>query len=182
MIGHWPRSATRERSGLVRPFDLGQTYDRYARLLYSIAYSVLGDRGDAEDCVHDTLLRVWRNPQSYDESRGELKPLLVVAVRNAAITLLRRRTRHREIEETLPRETSTAELEIPDYLERSQLAGALRALPAQLAQVVQLGYFEHLTHVQIAARLELPLGTVKSRIALAIRQLAQAMPAKGRST
>ena len=181
MIARWPDSTARERSAAVRPFDLGQTYDRYARLLYSVAFSVLGNRGDAEDCVHDALLHVWKNPQSYNASRGELKSFLVVAVRNAAITLLRRRTRHREIEETLPQETTVAELEIPDYLEHSQLAAALRALPAQLTQVVQLGYFEHLTHVQIAARLELPLGTVKSRIALAIRQLAHAMPAKERS-
>ena len=181
MIAHWPGNALRERSASVRPFDLAQTYDRYARLLFSIAFSVLGDRADAEDCVHDTLLRTWKNPRSYDEARGELKRFLIVAVRNAAISMLRKRTRHREIEEMLPRDTSVAEPEIPDYLERSHLYGALRALPPELAQVVQLGYFEHQTHVQIATNLQLPLGTVKSRIALAIRKLAAAMPPAERS-
>jgi RNA polymerase sigma-70 factor (ECF subfamily) len=163
-------------------FDLAQTYDSYARLLFSIAYSVLGDRGDAEDCVHDTLLRIWKNPGSYSEARGEFKSFLVVAVRNAAISMLRRRTRHKEIETALPQPPSQEEFEIHDHLERSRLHSALRALPDEQREVLQLGYFEHLTHVQIAQHLHLPLGTVKSRIDLAIRKLASAMPAHESST
>lgn len=178
MIARWPHSAVRQRSVAAEVFDLEQTYDRYVRLLFAISYSVLGDRADAEDCVHDTLLRVWKTPGSYSEARGDLRSFLIVAVRNAAISMLRKRKRHKAIETGLPQPPSQEEFEIPDHLERSRLYSALHALPAEQREVLQLGYFEHLTHVQIAQRLHLPLGTVKSRIALAIRKLAISMPAQ----
>ena len=157
-------------------FSLEDAYDRYARLLFSVAYSVLADRTDAEDCVHDTLLAAWQKPRAYDAARGELKSFLVVAVRNAAISLLRKRARRKAIDENLPAQSESDSFEIPDYLEQSQLREALRALPADQLEVMRLGYFEYLTHVQIAQRLQLPLGTVKSRISLALRKLASAMP------
>lgn len=178
MITRWPSTAQRWGYAIHPSFDLGQTYDRYAKLLFSIAFSVLGDRADAEDCVHDTVLRIWKNPRAYDAVRGELKSLLVVAVRNAAISLLRKRTRHKQIEETLVPGQGAQEFEIPDYLEQAGLRHALRRLPPEQWDVVRLGYFEHLTHVEIAQQLGVPLGTVKSRIALAIRRLASAMSAR----
>ena len=176
VTARWPSAGVRERSALVGPFDLAAAYDRYGRLLYSVAYAVLEERADAEDCLHETLLRVWKNPHSYSAARGELKSFLVVAVRNGAISMLRKRTRHKEIEATLPQEQSATEFEVPDYIQRSQLYSALRSLPNEQWEVVRLGYFEYLTHFQIAERLGLPLGTVKSRIALAMRKLAMTVP------
>jgi len=178
VIDRWPSTTHRGGYAIHPSFDLEQTYDRYAKLLFSIAYSVLDDRADAEDCVHDTVLRMWKNPRAYDAARGALKSLLVVAVRNASISLLRKRTRHKQIEQTLAPDQGAQEFEIPDYLERSVLRDALRMLPPEQWDVVRLGYFEYLTHLEIAQRLGVPLGTVKSRITLAIRRLASAMPAR----
>lgn len=176
MIAHWPKAVERGGYAIEPRFDLEQTYDRHAKLLFSIAYSVLSDRNDAEDCVHDTLLRIWKNPKSYDPQRGELKSFLAVSVRNAAITMQRNTLRRTEIQKRLPLQEGTEELEIPDYLEQTNLREALGALPAEQWNVLRLAYFEHLTHVEIADRLALPLGTVKSRIALAIRRLHAALP------
>ena len=175
MIAHWP-SATRSEVTLAHAFDLERTYDRYAKLLFSIAYAVVHDRADAEDCVHDTLLKIWKSPESYDEARGDLKSFLAVAVRNAAISLLRKRARRQDIEKRLPAISEAEEPPVLDYLEQSSLRSALQSLPPDQWSVLRLAYFEHLTHVQIAERLELPLGTVKSRIALAIRKLHNSMP------
>lgn len=145
-------------------------------MLFSIAYSVLCDRADAEDCVHDTLLRIWKSPQSYNPLRGQLKSFLAVAVRNAAITMRRDGLRHLEIEKRLPRDEAAEEPQIPDYLERSHLKAALQSLPQEQWSVLRLAYFGHLTQSQIAQRLDLPVGTVKSRIALAMRKLHSLMP------
>ncbi len=164
-------------SAIERPvFDLEVTYDRYGRLLYSVAYSVLQDAGDAEDCVHDTLLRLWKSSLSYDAGRGGLKTFLVVAVRNASISLKRTSACHARIEQRLNAAVPVDEFDAPDFVERSHLASALRALPAEQWEALRLAYYEHLTHAEVAERLALPLGTVKSRIALAMRKLQTLMP------
>lgn len=122
------------------------------------------------------MLKLWNHPDLYDERRGSLKTFLIVAVRNAAITRLRNAAKRAEIERTLRPLTSEDPPDLPDYIERSQLAAALRALPDEQLRPLALAYFHHLTHHEIAERLGLPLGTVKSRIALAVRKLRAALP------
>ena len=153
-----------------------RAYTRFTPLLVSIAYAVLGDRMEAEDCAHDTLLWIWKDPASYQRGRGNLRAFLTVCVRNHAISLLRAAKRHAEILASQPRNAASESFEIPDYLRQSQLAAALRALPTEQRDPLQLSFFGYLTHEQIAQRLNLPLGTVKSRISLALRKLRAAMP------
>lgn len=155
-----------------------RAYSRYTPLLVSIAYAVLGDRMEAEDCAHDTLLRIWKDPASYQRGRGNLRTFLTVCVRNDAISRLRAAKRHAEIIAAQPPEPQRESFEIPDYLQRSQLIAALRDLPAEQQEPLRLSFFGYLTHEQIAKRLNLPLGTVKSRISLALRKLRAAMPAE----
>lgn len=112
----------------------------------------------------------------YDPDRGELKPFLAVAVRNAAISMRRKQLLHLEIEKRLSVADVPVEIELPDHLAQSNLATAIRALPAEQWAPLRLAYFEHLTHAQIAQRLQIPLGTVKSRIALAVRRLQTLLP------
>lgn len=126
--------------------------------------------------MHDVVLKMWNHPELYDPRRGSLKTFLVVAVRNAAITRLRNAAKRVEIERSLRPASVEAPPEIPDYIERSRLAAALRALPEEQREALSLAYFAHLTHHEIAERLDLPLGTVKSRIALAMRRLRTALP------
>ena len=179
-IARWPSFPITVGSGgyaIENPvLDVESAYDRYGRLLFSVAYSVLQNTGDAEDCVHDALLRLWKNPEGYDSRRGELKTFLVVAVRNLAITRMRASSRHSRIEQRLNHSEPVEEMHVPDFLERSHLASALRSLPPEQWEALRLAYYEHLTHVEIAERLALPLGTVKSRIALAVRKLQTLMP------
>lgn len=176
---HEPTDAILAQDFAARRGDaLARVYDRYAPLLFTIALGVLNDRGAAEDCVHDTLLRIWSGGAGYDPGRGGLKPFLTVAVRNAAISEVRTAQRRRDIEKRLPVQAVEEAFEIPDYLERSQLAAALRALPREQWDALRLAYFEHLTHPEIARRLGIPLGTIKSRISLAIRKLHDVMTAE----
>jgi RNA polymerase sigma-70 factor, ECF subfamily len=153
-----------------------EAYSRYSKLLYSAAYHVLGNAEDAADCVHDALTRVWKSPDSYLRTRGTVRSFLVVCVRNEAITRLRSKARRRKLEERLaaqPQEHD--ELRIVDVVEHDRLRAALRALPTEQSRPLELAYYEHKTHVEIARELSEPLGTIKSRIALGLRKLGAAL-------
>ena len=153
-----------------------RAYTRFIPLLVSVAHAVLRDRMEAEDCAHDTFMRVWNDPASYQHGRGDLLAFLTVCIRNRAITIVRSHKRHAEIIAAQPPKDESESFEIPDYLQRSQLSAALRALPPEQRLPLRLSFFEYLTHEEIAQRLDLPLGTVKSRISLALRKLRAALP------
>jgi RNA polymerase sigma-70 factor, ECF subfamily len=156
-----------------------EAYSRYGKLLYSTAYHVLGNAEDAQDCVHDALTRVWRSPDSYVRSRGAVRSFLTVCVRNEAITRLRSKARRRRLEERVAAEPAEHdELRIVDVIEHDRLRGALAVLPSEQRRPLELAYFEYKTHVEIARELDEPLGTIKSRIALALRKLGTALGAQ----
>ena len=172
----------REDDQMVRDFlaskssGLESVYAAYGKALYSVARNVLGNDDDAQDCVHDALVRIWQRSGSYRPERGSLRSYLLVCVRNEALTRKRNAARHVNIEQLAVRaEQSQYELEVNDPIERARLRRALAALPAEQRVALELAYFGHLTHVQVAERLGVPLGTTKSRIALALRKLNAAM-------
>lgn len=148
---------------------LATVYRLYWRTLFSTARGVLHEREDAEDCVHDTLLDVWSAKRSYRPERGSLRAFLVVCVRNAALTRKRAAMRHREIESAVYAEKRT--VEVVDFVTISQLRSALQTLPPEQLQALRLAFFGQRTHAEIACELDLPLGTVKSRLALAMKKL-----------
>ena len=157
---------------------LDEAYRRHAPLLLRVARDVLGNRGDAEDCVHDALMRVWRNPGSYRRERGALRAFLTVCVRNDALARRRSAARHLEIEARLARENaveSDESLERVDPIARARIANALAALPAEQRRVIELAYFGGRTQTEIAAFLHVPLGTIKSRASMGLRKLALAL-------
>lgn len=156
-----------------------EAYARFGKLLYSTAYHVLGNAEDAQDCVHDALTRVWRSPDSYARSRGAVRSFLTVCVRNEAITRLRSKARRHKLEERIAAEPQEHdEVRIDDVVERDRLRNALDALPAEQRRALELAYYEYKTHVEIAAELNEPLGTIKSRIALGLRKLGTALGAR----
>jgi len=156
-----------------------EAYARFGKLLYSTAYHVLGNAEDAQDCVHDALARVWKSPDSYMRSRGAVRSFLTVCVRNEAITRLRSKVRRRKLEERVAAEyRDEEELETGDVIEHDRLRAAMRTLPDEQRRPLELAYFEHKTHVEIARELAEPLGTVKSRIALGLRKLGAALGAR----
>jgi RNA polymerase sigma-70 factor (ECF subfamily) len=157
---------------------LEAVYRAYGKVLYSVARRVLGNDDDAQDCVHDALLRAWQRADAYRPERGPLRAYLVVCVRNEALTRLRTATRHARIEERAARsDEAVYEFETTDAVERGRLVAALSALPIEQREALTLAFFGHLTHVEVAERLGLPLGTIKGRLRLALAKLQAAMRA-----
>lgn len=153
-----------------------EAYRRFGSLLYSVAYNVLHNSEDAEDCVHDVLVRVWKNPRAYSVDRGSVRAFLIVCVRNDAISRTRSAARRERLSERVGRESeSVEELQISDFVEERRVREALAQLPDEQRTAVTLAYFGGKTHVEIAQQLDQPLGTVKSRIALGLRKLGALM-------
>ncbi len=176
----------REDERLARDFHAGTSealesvYQAYKTPLYSVARSVLGNDDDAQDCVHDALVRIWQRSGAYRPERGSLRGYLLVSVRNEALTRKRNAARHVAIEERAARDEQTEyEHEVNDPIERGRLRRALADLPAAQRAALELAYFGELTHVQVAERLGIPLGTAKSRLAMALRKLTVALAARG---
>jgi RNA polymerase sigma-70 factor (ECF subfamily) len=157
---------------------LERVYRAYGKVLYSVARRVLGNDDDAQDCVHDALLRAWQRAGAYRPERGPLRAYLVVCVRNEALTRLRTATRRARIEERVARsDEATYEFEATDAIEQGRLFAALATLPVEQRQALALTFFGHLTHVEAAERLNLPLGTIKGRLRLALAKLGAALRA-----
>ncbi|MGC1380640.1 MAG: sigma-70 family RNA polymerase sigma factor [Candidatus Baltobacteraceae bacterium] len=153
-----------------------EAYRRYASLLYSTAFNVLGNADEAHDCVHDAIARLWRSPGAYASDRGALRSFLTVCVRNAAISRRRSQGRRLHLEKRLASfPTEDAELTIEDPIDRDRVRRALSELPPEQRAALELAYYDGKTHTEIAAELGEPLGTVKSRIALGLRKLGAAL-------
>jgi RNA polymerase sigma-70 factor (ECF subfamily) len=153
------------------PWAFEAAYATYRRLLYGTAYGVLHDASDAEDCVHDVLVRLWQRGHAYTTARGSLHAFLCVCVRNEALSR-RRRSVNRERIEREKLEPPRDEPAPDDVLvNRVDIAHSLQTLSQAQRQAIQLAYFEGLTHEQIAHHLGEPVGTVKSRLSNALRAL-----------
>jgi len=158
---------------------LSALYGRYAGMLYAMLLRILNDTGAAEEVLQDLFLQVWRGAGRFDASRGTLAAWLLVMGRSRALSRLRTRNRRKMLEhrgdfcfEAVP---SSQDLE--DEAMRMQLSErvreALANLPLKQREAVELAYFEGMTQAEIAARTGSPLGTVKSRVRVAIRTLRE---------
>lgn len=153
-----------------------EAYRRYGALLFSVALNVLHNAQDAEDCVHDVLVRVWKRPRAFAAQRGTVRGFLVVCVRNDAISRQRSAARRAKLAERIEHETeSVEELEIADFVEQARVRDALAHLPQEQRAPLMLAYFGGKTHAEIARMLDEPLGTIKSRISLGLRKLGNAL-------
>jgi RNA polymerase sigma-70 factor (ECF subfamily) len=152
------------------PEAFAEAYRRHGDALARAARHVLDRSDDVRDVVHDALMRVWSSA-SYRRERGELRAFLIVCVRNEAIARVRSAQRRSERE----RRAAAAVVPLPavDDAERVAVRAALATLPADQREVLALAYWGDLTQTEIAARLQIPLGTVKSRVALGVRALAR---------
>lgn len=160
-------------------------YDTYAGPLYSMALRLVGSPETAREVMQDTFLAVWKHAGAYDSSRGKVFTWMVMILRRKAIDRLRFESRR------LPgpvSESPTAELSInedtpatqAENQDRSQIiAGLLQDLPDDQRQMLELAFLEGWTHKEIASNLSQPLGTVKSRIRLALQRLRTRMKEGG---
>lgn len=141
-----------------------QIYDRRASRLFGIAYRITRQVPMASDAVQDAFLELWRNANRFDQQRGDPDVWLSSLVRYRALDMTRRVGREVS-DEDLPEEMDTD----PDPLERlvaadeaSALGRCLGALPPERRKLLSLAYLDGLSHTQLAARLQMPVGSVKS--------------------
>jgi RNA polymerase sigma-70 factor (ECF subfamily) len=152
-----------------------EIFDKYGRMVYSVALRVLQDPGHAEDVMQEVFFKVWREPQTFLQGRGSLGAWLAVMARNRAIDALRRRKPTDAVEDVvLVAKTNLAsEYEHSSMIEK--VRGVLKGLPLEQQKSMELAYFEGLSHSEIAARTGDPLGTVKTRIRSALMSLREAL-------
>ena len=159
-----------------RSSALGELYGRFAARAFRTALSVCHDRECAQDAVQDAFVSMWSSRSTYQPMRGSVVGWAMTIVRHRAIYLARRRalaaTREEgslRLERQPARDDVAGELDARD--ERERLTQLLAHLPPAQREVIELGFFDGLTHEQIAGRLALPAGTVKGRMRLGLRKL-----------
>jgi RNA polymerase sigma-70 factor (ECF subfamily) len=164
------------------PDALAELYDRYARAIYSLALHIVGDQADAEDVVQDVFSQAWVQAPRYEASRGAVAAWLLTITRSRAIDRLRAHRARPDSEPADERQllglVDPAEPHDQGILTREQigrLRDAMAGLPILQRVVVEMAYFEGLTQTEIAARLDEPLGTVKTRARLALLKLREAL-------
>ena len=157
-------------------------YDRYAVAVYSLAMHMLRDMGAAEEVTQDTFFNVWRRASSYSPERGKVRAWLFSIGHHRIIDEFRRRRRREQSQVLFDVDLIQQTDESGDpskyamaQLRRSDIKEALTVLRPEQREVVVLAYYGGLTHSEIAERLEQPLGTVKTRMRLALKKLRNTM-------
>jgi RNA polymerase sigma-70 factor, ECF subfamily len=167
------------RDGEPRAFEV--IFDRHSSAAFSLAYRMCGRRAMAEDVVQEAFLSLWRSGARYDRRRGSVRNWVLGVVHNRAIDAFRRgvvregrNVSDEGIAERLPAAEQT-DVEVARRDEARHVQGALDELPAEQRKVVELAYFGGFTHTQIAEMLQLPAGTVKGRMRLALTKMRIAL-------
>ena len=149
-------------------------YDRYSRLVYSVALRVVRNASTAEDILHDVFLQLWQAPERFDSSRGNLPAWMAVITRNRAIDRIRQQRVTVDPEETV----LYSSVDLGSEVERTTLLGRVReilkTMPESQRRALELAFFEGKTHAEIATEMKEPLGTVKTRIRSALIAIRKA--------
>ncbi len=153
-------------------------YDRYHRLVYSLALRVVGMAADAEDVVLDVFWQVWQGAGQYDPERGTVITWLITIARSRAIDRLRRLRRNGTLVQTVAAQHGDPAKPLGDAQEdifaaeqRRRVRAALDLLPEANRRALELAYYDGLSQSEIAATLDEPLGTVKTRIRTGLAHL-----------
>jgi RNA polymerase sigma-70 factor (ECF subfamily) len=163
---------------------LDALYERYKTMAYGIARRITADDVLAEDVVQDAFLGAWRGADRYAPGRGSVKTWLLSIVHHRAIDAVRRRRPTSELPAEEEGRATPAPLTMPDVwgevsgrLDREQVNAAVATLPDAQREALELAYWAGLSQTEIAERLGLPLGTVKSRVRLALVALRRELGA-----
>jgi RNA polymerase sigma-70 factor (ECF subfamily) len=153
-------------------------YEEYHRQALGLALRVLGNMGEAEEVVQEAFLAAWRAGHTYDGSRGSTRTWILTLVRNRAIDVVRARQRRpiQPLDDALdPPDATDVPLQAELNVDAERVAEALFRLPPEQRMAIQLAYTSGLSHTEIAAKLGVPVGTVKGRIRLGLDRLRQAL-------
>lgn len=152
---------------------LGELYDRLGHVAYGLAVRVVGDRGIAEEAVQDAFLSVWGSAARFDATRGRCRSWVLTIVHRRAVDLVQRAARRPEIiVEAVPERSSPSAEETAAVLEeRRVVVHALEQISDAQREAIELAYYGGYTQSQIADRLGVPLGTIKTRVYNGLRTL-----------
>lgn len=152
-------------------------FDRYSKVVYSVALRVLRDPAAAEDVLQEVFMQIWRNPDSFVATRGSLSGWLAVVSRNRSIDTLRRKRPMEQVDDM----ALASNYNLADEAERNSMMekarGVIRLLPMEQRKTLEMAFFDGLTHSEIAEMTGDPLGTVKTRIRSALGSLRKAFTA-----
>jgi RNA polymerase sigma-70 factor (ECF subfamily) len=159
---------------------LGTLYQALGGQALAVALRVLSSRSDAEEVLQDAFVEVWTRAKSYDVTRGGARAWVLAITRNRAIDRLRRRGAVARMvsgaaSEPVAQGTTPLEL-VAERQARDKIQAALQGLSPEQRLVLELGYFEGLSQSEIAAKLDEPLGTIKTRVRAALQKLATLVP------
>jgi len=152
-------------------------FDRYSKVVYSVALRVLRDPAAAEDVLQEIFMQIWRNPDGFVATRGSLGGWLAVVSRNRSIDALRRKRPMESVDDM----ALASNYNLANEAERNSLMekarGVINLLPVEQRKTLEMAFFDGLTHSEIAEMTGDPLGTVKTRIRSALTSLRKAFPA-----
>ena len=179
-VQNMPQPSTEDDPSLLARVQSGDEqamasiYDRYSRVVYSVALRVLRDPASAEDVLQEVFMQIWRNPSSFAAARGSLGGWLSIVARNRSIDTLRRKRPSVDVDDV----PLASAFNLADEVERNSLMeyarGVIRQLPKEQRNTLELAFFDGLTHSEIAEMTGDPLGTVKTRIRSALLTLREA--------
>ncbi|MFP5287783.1 MAG: sigma-70 family RNA polymerase sigma factor [Thermoanaerobaculia bacterium] len=164
-----------------QPEALAELYDRYSSTLLALARRVLGSLEDSEEVLQEVFVHVWNNADRYDAARSSVSTWLVLITRSRAIDRLRNRKvverTHESAQQTEPAEHASPEGPEAVFIHerRERVGRELANLPPEQRQILEMAFYEGLSQSEIAARADLPLGTVKTRTLLAMKKLRSAL-------
>jgi len=161
---------------------LAELYDRFGRVAYGLALRILRDEALAQDAVQEAFLGVWRSADRYLPERAKASTWILTLVHRRAVDLVRREDRRRG--EPLddapePIALSTVEGEATLGFQRRIVQEALKGLPAEQREALELAYYGGLTQSELAERLGQPLGTIKSRMFMGLSRLRDLLAQAG---
>lgn len=162
-------------------------YQRYNRILFSLAFHMVSDHQIAEDLLQDAFFAVWRHADSYSPQSGSVRAWLLSIIHHRTIDYLRGVRRRASMKDTTLEDVEQDErLAFPDVWEEawrlvqsSHIRTALLKLSPEQRQVIELAYFEGWTHSEISEEYQIPLGTVKARMRLGLNHLKRTLEQMG---
>jgi RNA polymerase sigma-70 factor (ECF subfamily) len=171
--------------GAVWAMDM--LYERYSRILYSLAYRMVADHQVAEDLLQDAFLAVWRRATSYSPQSGAARSWIVSIMHHRTIDYLRALRRRSSLKEATWEEVESDErIAFPDAwdeawqnVQSAKIREALMKLPTEQRMVIELAYFQGWTHSEIAEGCQIPLGTVKARMRLGLTRMRRVLEEMG---
>ena len=155
-------------------YAMASLFDRYSKVVYSVALRVLRDPASAEDVLQEIFMQIWRNPEGFVATRGSLGGWLAVVSRNRSIDTLRRKRPTESVDDI----ALASNYNLANEAERNSLMEmarkAIHQLPVEQRKTLEMAFFDGLTHSEIAEMTGDPLGTVKTRIRSALGSLRKA--------